>query len=68
MSVIMQSRGNPPVANWIFAKFLHARRGLARRFAANMSGPCPCSMGIHSMVDQLYRTNVGIGLARRLAM
>ncbi|WP_246173938.1 hypothetical protein [Bradyrhizobium paxllaeri] len=37
MSVIMQSRGNPPVANCIFAKFLHARRTLARRFAANMS-------------------------------
>ena len=37
MSVIMQSRGNPPVANCIFAKFLHARRSLERRFAANMS-------------------------------
>ena len=38
MSEIMQSRGNPPVANCIFAKFLHARRSLLRRFA-NMSIP-----------------------------
>jgi hypothetical protein len=29
----MQSRGNPPVANCIFAKLLHARRSLLRRFA-----------------------------------
>ena len=28
-SVIMQSRGNPPVANCIFAKLLHTRRSLA---------------------------------------
>jgi hypothetical protein len=44
MSVIMQSRGNP-LANCIFAKFLHARRGLARRFAANMSVPVPARWG-----------------------
>jgi len=36
MSVIMQSRGSP-LANWIFAKLLHARRTLLRRLAANMS-------------------------------
>jgi hypothetical protein len=36
----MQSRGKPPVANCIFAKFLHARRSLLRRFA-NMSIPGP---------------------------
>jgi hypothetical protein len=33
MSEIMQSRGKPPVANCIFAKLLHARRSLLRRFA-----------------------------------
>src|SRR5207237_10604102 len=40
MSEIMQSRGNPPVANCIFAKLLHARRSLLRRFAY-MSIPDP---------------------------
>ena len=34
ISEIMQSRGNPPVANWIFAKLLHARRSLLRRLAS----------------------------------
>jgi hypothetical protein len=53
MSVIMQSRGRPPVANCIFAKFLHARRSLLRRFA-NMSIPGPARK-IHPMVQQFYR-------------
>jgi hypothetical protein len=33
MSVMVQSRGNVPVPNWIFAKLLHTRRSLLRRFA-----------------------------------
>jgi hypothetical protein len=31
-SVIVQSRGNEPVPNWIFATLLHGRRSLLRRF------------------------------------
>jgi hypothetical protein len=63
----MQSRGKPPVANCIFAKFLHARRSLLRRFA-NMSIPGPARK-IHPMVvPQLYRRIVGIGLSEQLAM
>jgi hypothetical protein len=33
-SVIMQSRGNEPVPNWIFATLLHRRRSLLRRFTS----------------------------------
>ena len=33
MSVMVQSRGNEPVPNWIFAKLRHTRRSLWRRFA-----------------------------------
>ena len=33
MSVIVQSRGNEPVPNWILAKLRHTRRSLWRRFA-----------------------------------
>jgi hypothetical protein len=35
-SVIVQSRGNEPFPNWIFATLLHGRRSLLRRFI-NMS-------------------------------
>jgi hypothetical protein len=38
MSVIVQSRGNEPVASWILARLLHGRRSLLRLFA-NMSIP-----------------------------
>src|SRR4029078_524945 len=65
MSEIMQSRGNPPVANCIFAKLLHARRSLLRRFAY-MSIPDPARCD--SPMDHLYRRIVGIGLSQRLAM
>jgi len=63
----MQSRGNPPVANCIFAKLLHARRSLLRRFAY-MSIPDPARSDSPDGVDQLYRRIVGIGLSQRLAM
>ena len=33
MSVMVQSRGNEPVPNWILAKLRHTRRSLWRRFA-----------------------------------
>src|SRR6516164_4038779 len=33
MSVTMQSRGKPPVPNWILARLLQIRRSLLRRFA-----------------------------------
>jgi hypothetical protein len=33
MSVTTQSRGKPPVPNWIFARLLQIRRSLLRRFA-----------------------------------
>src|SRR5688572_3290307 len=42
-SEIMQSRGSPPVANCIFAKLLHARRSLLRRFAyISIPDPARC--------------------------
>ena len=40
MSVMVQSRGNELVPNWIFAKLLHKRRSLLRRFEC-MSIPGP---------------------------
>jgi hypothetical protein len=62
----MQSRGKPPVANCIFAKLLHARRSLLRRFA-DISIPGPACL-IHPMVQRFYRRIVGIGLSEQLAM
>jgi hypothetical protein len=66
-SEIMQSLGSPPVANCIFAKLLHARRSLLRRFAANMSIPGPAQL-IHPIVLSFYRRGVGIALAEKLAL
>ena len=63
ISVIIQSRGNPPVPNWILAKFLHTRRSLLRRFA-NITTP----EEIHPTITLVYRRIVGIGLAEPVAL
>src|SRR4029079_19660339 len=65
-SVIMQSRANPPVANWILAKLLHTRRSLLRRFA-NISTPGLARL-THPVMCLFYRRIVGIGLAELLAL
>jgi hypothetical protein len=54
MSVIVQSRGNEPVPNWILASRLHRRRSLLRRLA-NMSIPSSCcSMTVHPAFLPLF--------------
>jgi hypothetical protein len=58
MSVMVQSRGKEPVPNWIFAKLLHRRRSLLRRFA-NMSipGPTPVSILVLLALQPLLNKN-----------
>src|ERR1700743_1696963 len=60
-SVMVQSRGNVPVPNWILAKLRHTRRSLERRFT---------NMSIHTHPDcsplallRFYSRNIGIRLA-----
>src|SRR5258705_10832817 len=66
-SEIIQSLGSPPVANCIFAKLLHARRSLLRRFAANMPIPGPARL-LNPIGLSFYRRGVGIALAEKLGM
>jgi len=55
MSVTMQSRGKPPVPNWILARLLQIRRSLLRRFA-NIS-ILPPSLPTHSNITEVLQNN-----------
>ena len=67
MSVIRQSRGSPPVPNWIFARLLQTRRSLLRRLAANMSILYPINT-VRSVPHWVYRRFVGICLTSSMAI
>jgi hypothetical protein len=53
MSVIVQSRGKP-VPSWIFARLLHGRRSLLRRFAS-MSILSPVQKGLFGLKSFLAK-------------
>ena len=65
-SVIVQSRGNEPAANRIFATLLHRRRSLLRRFS-NMS-ILRLARWFIPHLQPFYRTIIGIRIAGSLAM
>jgi hypothetical protein len=68
-SVIVQSRGSEPVPNWIFAKLLHRRRSLLRRFI-NMAIPSRSDDGLSNTPAGLQRNywNLPSGIVRNVSV